>query len=177
MISSIRRALSFGIAPLALSAGLLLAHAAEDPSAAQDASGNAGAKPAQVFWVKQCGGPNKDLCFIEQRVAANGRIVMVGSFGYKSQTEPVAVITVPLNTLLKSGLALKVDDKKQFMAQFDMCGRQGCRVEIPLSAELIGDLRSGKLLNIGWRGADGKNQTLHFSLTDFATNWDAVAAK
>lgn len=177
MISSVCRALSLGIAPLALSAGLLLAHAAEDPSAAQDSGGNAGAKQAQVYWAKQCGGANNEICFIEQRVAADGRVVMVGSFGYKSQTEPVGVITVPLNTMLKSGLALKVDDKKQFMAQFDMCGRQGCRVEIPLSAELIGDLRSGKLLNIGWRMADGKNQTLHFSLTDFAASWDAIAAK
>ena len=175
MISSLRRIFSLGMASLALSAALLLAHAAGVHSAAQDATGNAGAK--QAAWSKQCSGPNKDVCFIVQQVVANGRVVMVGSFGYKSQTEPVAVITVPLNTLLKSGLALKVDDKKQSIAQFDICVRQGCRVEVLLSADMIGDLRSGKFLNIGWRQADGKNQTLRFSLDDFAAGWDSVAAK
>jgi invasion protein IalB len=171
MISYPRRICSLGMAPLALSAALLLGHAAGQNSAAQETN------QASRNWSKQCGGPNKDVCFIVQQVAANGRVVMVGSFGYKSQTEPVAVITVPLNTMLKSGLALKVDDKKQALAQFDICGRQGCRAEIPLSAEMIGDLRSGKFLNIGWRGADAKNQTLRFNLADFAAGWDTVAAK
>lgn len=180
MISPVRRIFALGMAPLALSAVLLLGQAAGEYSVAQETqqtTGNAAAKPASRVWRTQCGGPDKKICFIEQQVVANGRVVMVGSFGYKSQTEPVAVITVPLNTLLRSGLALKVDDKKESLAQFDICSRQGCRVEVPLSGEMIGNLRSGKFLNVGWRQADGKKQILRFSLTDFAVAWDTVAAK
>ncbi|MFZ5676410.1 MAG: invasion associated locus B family protein [Pseudomonadota bacterium] len=143
----------------------------------QDTTGNAGAKQAPRAWRKQCGGPNKDVCFLEQQVVANGRVVMVGSFGYKSQTEPVGVITVPLNIRLKAGLALKVDDKKEFLAQFDICSRQGCRVEVPLSAALTQDLRSGKFLNVGWRDANSKKQILRFNLDGFAAMWDSVATK
>lgn len=180
MTSPLRRISSLYMGPLALSAALLLSQASGEQSLAQETqqgtAGDAGAKQGTRLWRKQCVGANKDLCFIEQQVAANGRIVMVGSFGYKSQTEPVAVITVPLNTRLKAGLALKVDDKKEFLAQFDICGRQGCRVEVPLSAALTQDLRSGKYLNIGWRDVESKQQILRFNLEGFAAAWDAVAA-
>ncbi len=181
MTSPLRRIFSLYMAPLALSAALLLGQAAGEPSVAQEtqqgASGNNAAKQGTRFWRKQCTGPNKDQCFIEQQVAANGRVVMVGSFGYKSETEPVAVITVPLSTRLKAGLAFKVDDKKEFLAQFDICIRQGCRAEVPLTAALTQDLRSGKFLNIGWRDAEGKKQILRFNLEGFAAAWDAVATK
>jgi invasion protein IalB len=179
MTSPLRRIFSLYMAPLALSAVLLLDHAAGEQSVAQETQqGAAGAaKQGTRFWRKQCMGPNKDQCFIEQQVAANGRVVMVGSFGYKSQTEPVAVITVPLSTRLKAGLAFKVDDKKEFLAQFDICIRQGCRAEIPLTAALTQELRSGKFLNIGWRDMESKKQILRFNLEGFAAAWDAVATK
>lgn len=179
MTSCLRRIFSLYMAPLALSAALLLGDAAGEMSVAQETTQGAGdaAKQGTRLWRKQCAGPNKDQCFIEQQVAANGRIVMVGSFGYKSQTEPVAVITVPLNIRLKAGLALKIDDKKEFLAQFDICIRQGCRAEIPLTAALTQDLRSGKFLNIGWRDVASKKQILRFNLEGFAAAWDAVATK
>ena len=176
MFAFTKRAISPRITLPVVIAAALAALSGGQPAEAQKADKGAAKQPARA-WSKQCGGPNRNICFIEQQVVVNGRVVMVGSFGYKSQTEPVAVITVPLNTLLKAGLALKLDDKKQSVVQFDICGRQGCRVEVPLSVDMLGDLRTGKFLNVGWRGPDGKNQALGFNLDGFKAAWDTVAAK
>lgn len=185
MISSFTRNVKLCLVALAFAGFMTLGQSTQSPAAAQEsdqqqgqkAGAGADANKAARAWRKQCGGQNKDQCFVEQMVVVNKRVVMVGSFGYKSPTEPVAVITVPLNTLLKAGLALKIDDKKQVSVPYDLCGRQGCRVEYPLSVDMISDLRSGKALNVGWRSADGKNQTLRFGLTGFAAAWDDIAKK
>ena len=60
----------------------------------------------------------------------------------------------------------------------DLSGLWGAEKTRPCPPDGCDDMQiSEQFLNIGWRQADGKNQTLRFSLEDFAAQWDAVAAK
>ena len=173
------RNLSLAVFGLAFLSGASVS-AQQQPSVEEGAAQQAPAKkPLGASWKRQCegaAGSEGELCFIQQQVVVGNKVVMVGTFGLRgAKREPVGVITVPLNTLLKSGLALRIDKKDQINFQFDVCTRQGCRVEVPLTSEFLEDLSAGNFLHIGWREPNSKNNTLRFGLDGFKSAWASVA--
>lgn len=56
---------------------------------------------AKSAWKRECvgaAGSAGEKCFVRQRVAVEGKIVMIGSFGVTSDKAPFASIQIPLGT-------------------------------------------------------------------------------
>jgi len=129
-------------------------------------------------WTRQCQGPagtEAERCSLQQIVSVDGRVVMTASFGSAEPgTVPRGVITVPLNTKLASGLAIRVDERPQTILNFAFCLRQGCRANIEVTEPFLKSLKSGNSLHVTWIGIDGKTTQLRFDLNGFTTAWDTV---
>jgi invasion protein IalB len=129
-------------------------------------------------WTRQCegaAGSDAERCFIQQNVAVGRQVVMVGSIGIPGPNlKPRATITVPLNTLLNSGLTMRVDGEPETLLRFDYCTQQGCRASVEISDLLRKNLLSGKVLHVVWRGIDGKPAQLQFDLAGFSAAWSSV---
>jgi invasion protein IalB len=132
-------------------------------------------------WTRSCqgaAGSETEQCVVQQSVSVGREVVMVASFGTPGQKGvPTGTITVPLNTVLKTGISIDVDGTTETVLPIDFCGRQGCRSTFAVSAPLLKALLTGKALQTSWRGIDGKVVKLQFDLTGFQVGWVSVARK
>lgn len=177
------------IAAFAVLAFAAPATAATDP-ATPPAKPAAAARPKPVEtkfddWSMQCMTSTKGkYCGLYQKAYATlkGKKVMavlaeveMGKGKDGKKTPHLRLIT-PLGTWLPSNLGFKLDDEKQNVVEFWVCGRSGCMTELTLEAEHVGRLKKGKKLLVAYRTSPKKEDQLEpvISLKGFAAAVEAL---
>lgn len=134
-------------------------------------------------WSTRCDVNPKDakkkecFAFVDIRVAegqGNERILYIG-VGYlpKKPGELGAFGITPLGTLLTPGLGINIDDKVKFGAPFLFCGVGGCQADMPLTAEQVTALKTGKVATVLFRLIGRGDAKVPVKLDGFAA---AIAA-
>ncbi len=119
-------------------------------------------------WKFMCGDPKlPQTCKIEQQLFVNqakegqkkqmGRVLNVSVF-YSGINDRKAyiVMQLPLGVDLRAGMVLKVDDAKEMKAPYLKCTNSGCEVRSVLTEELLGQLKRGHTMKVGFRAFGAK---------------------
>lgn len=108
-------------------------------------------------------------------LAALGALVTSKDKSGKAQTRLFLRMFTPLNTLLPVGLAVKLDNGKPMKIPFIACAPIGCMAELPVSEDLLGQLKKGNALLVAYKDAqNGKQQNATVSLKGFTAAYDAL---
>lgn len=88
--------------------------------------------------------------------------------------DTVAEIAVPLGVFLPTGMGLKIDGGPAQMAPYERCVAEGCVVRVPISADMVQQLKQGSTVAIVIFGAPDQPVTLPISLIGFTAAYDSL---
>lgn len=144
------------------------------PSPSTPPNGQPGEAPSGPGWISKCEsqfrkGPLE--CSLEESLfTANTRQLVASVVVHvrSNAHETIMAIRVPAGIYLPAGLSLKIDSGKAQSVPLQTCNAQGCFAEMPLSADLLTALTSGKRLSISFQDMAKKDVVLPFPLDNFA---------
>ena len=140
----------------------------------------AAAAPAQPGWAARCTSASRDApleCAIEQTavLSKTGQLIVLVNIRVPSDTHaPVLLLQLPLGINLPVGAKLQVDDGKTADLQIQTCDNRGCYASIPIAADLLAALKSGKQLKLSFQNLNKETITIPMPLTDFASAYDKI---
>ncbi|HYD17271.1 MAG TPA: invasion associated locus B family protein [Patescibacteria group bacterium] len=167
------------------------ASAATDP-VTPGSSPAAAAKPAQRpkpqvtkfdDWSMQCLSSTKGkYCGLYQK--ANGTVdgksipAVVAEVEISKSKDgkklPHLRLITPLGVWLPTNIGFKLDEEKQNVVPFFICGRTGCMTELTLEQQHVDKLKKGKKLVIGYKLNPKKQVESTLSLKGFAAALEAL---
>lgn len=89
-----------------------------------------------------------------------------------------AAVLVPLDTLLSANLTIAVDENREMIYPYTVCGVDGCIARVGFSVDQLTQMKSGAeaRLTLVPAGAPDQRITLSMSLKGFTAAFDAVTA-
>ncbi|MEL6205549.1 MAG: invasion associated locus B family protein [Pseudomonadota bacterium] len=87
---------------------------------------------------------------------------------------PHLVVTTPLRTALKAGLALTIDDGRSTIHPFDFCDERGCHSAIALQDGLLAALRRGLNATLALETVSGDALRYNISLRGVTAGTNAL---
>ena len=81
---------------------------------------------------------------------------------------PVAIVRTPLNLLLSSGVAMKVDQRPVGRLAYRSCDERGCIVPFSLQGSVLNSLLKGANVDFDFHDLSENTQTARFSLLGIA---------
>ncbi len=114
-------------------------------------------------WTLHCEPLEKvqpEFCEMRQRVVdEKGNRVLLAVIGKLPNLKvPGMLILLPLGIALPPGTFFKVDDGERQQVAVERCERQGCRVEMLLSPEMLAQLKAGTKATVSFHVYDQKGQ-------------------
>jgi invasion protein IalB len=156
--------------------------AAATPAPAPAPQGDAPANgaPPQPGWVARCTSISRDApleCAIEETavLTKTGQLVVLVNVRVPSDTHaPAIFVQVPLGLNLPAGVKLQVDEGKATDLQIQTCEQRGCYATMPVPADLLAALRSGKQLKILFQTLSKETVSIPLPLADFPAAYDKI---
>ena len=156
-------------------------HTAQAAPAASPSPGAAApATPPPPGWVPRCASNSREApleCAIEESayVTKTGQLLVQVDIRVTSDTRtPVGLLLLPLGLNLPVGAKLQVDEGKAVDVQIQTCEQRGCFVNLPVSPELLAQLKSGKELKVSFQNLAKETMTIPLPLNDFAAAYDKI---
>lgn len=175
-------------ASIALS-GHALAQQAQKGKSAAPAAQAAPAAPAEApaansppppGWVARCSSASRGApleCAIEQTavLTKTGQLIVLVNIRVPADTRnPVALVQLPLGLHLPAGARLQVDEGKAADLQIQTCEARGCYANLPIAADMLAALRTGKQMKVSFQNLAKETITIPMPLTDFAAAFDKI---
>ena len=158
---------------------------AAPPSANQQLPGQA-SQPVKLNlqpgagWSSKCESDSRQTaveCSVEQTVVVAGSGQLLASVIVRvpaATREPVMTIQTPMGLYLPAGLTLQVDDDKPLSLALQTCDLKGCYAQMPVSAEMISAMKTGKLFKVGLQNMAKENITIPLTLRNFAEAYQKI---
>ena len=149
------------------------------PAAPQVETPPANAAP-QPGWAARCTSASRGApleCAMEQTaiLSKTGQLIVLVNVRIPADTKtPVALVQLPLGLNLPAGAKLQVDEGKIIELQIQTCENRGCYASIPIAAELLAALKSGKQLKVSFQNLGKENIAIPMPLADFAATYDRI---
>jgi len=181
-----RTARALAVALTLLASMSLSVRAQQAPSGAPPRQGGEAAQPtgsgaaAEATWATQCTAKTRLAaleCSVQQSIVKADTRQLIATFGIRIPPEtraPVMMIQLPLGLYVPAGVALHVDQGQAVALPIQTCDATGCYAGIPVAAEFLGQLRSGKTLRITFENLAQSKVELPLPLAGFASAYDAV---
>lgn len=152
----------------------------EQPVATATAPASAAALPApfevaqapQSAWRLRCADTNDaSTCNANQELFLNrevegerrnvGRLLNLTVLYLDAQGErlPFMSLQMPLGLDLRPGAVMQVDDGQEITLEFLRCTNDGCDASVRLTPDLLGAMRAGNVLRVGFRPWGGEQVT------------------
>lgn len=156
--------------------------AAVAQTAAQQPAGET-VKATHGDWEIVCTTAKPDECAMRQiGKTADGKPILViviqklnGVKTNDGKQVPAAIqITAPLGTLLRAGVAVKIDNQEPRAAPFDVCLRQGCLVRQPMGEDFLAAMKAGQKAVVRLIDFPDREVTAEISLKGFTKAFDAL---
>ena len=146
-------------------------------------------QPAAANWRLRCGDRNDArTCNINQELFLNrtvegqtrqvGRILnltVVYLDTDAGERRPFMSLQMPLGVDLRPGAVMRVDEGAEVALEFLRCTDAGCDASTPLTAGLLGQMRAGNALTVGFRGWGAEQVTaVQATLTGFTAAFEQL---
>jgi invasion protein IalB len=171
-----------GLSPAVAQAPKKAAAPAPAPSAAPAATPAPAAEgqPPAPGWVARCGSVSRDApleCAVEESavLTKTGQLIALVNIRVASDTrQPVALVQLPLGLNLPAGAHLQVDEGKVVDLQIQTCEQRGCYANLPVPADLLAAMRTGKQLKVSFQNLAKEAISIPLPLGDFAAAYDKI---
>jgi invasion protein IalB len=136
--------------------------------------------PAAPGWIARCTSISRDApleCAVEQTavLTKTGQLIVLINIRVASDTRtPIAVVQLPLGLNLPAGARLQVDDGKTSDLQIQTCEQRGRYANIPIAADMLTAMKSGKQLKVSFQNLAKEIITIPMPLADFAAAYDKI---
>ena len=154
------------------------APAAAAPAAPPAAEAAPAANPPG--WAARCTSASRDApleCAIEQTavLSKTGQLVVLVNIRVPSDTHaPILLVQLPLGLNLPVGAKLQVDEGKVTDLQIQTCENRGCYATMPLPADVLAALKSGKQMKLSFQSMNKETIAVPIPLADFAAAYDKI---
>jgi invasion protein IalB len=144
------------------------------PAAPKTAAANPQSQDGKEFqdWTLHCktitqGQP--EACEMRQNIVnkQGARVVLVIVGRVPHMEMPGMLILMPLGIALPPGVFLKVDDGDRQQVQLKICEKEGCRVEMVLTSDLVAQLKAGTKATVTFYvyNREGKEQEVNIPVS------------
>jgi invasion protein IalB len=153
---------------------------AAPPAAPQQAEPAPASTPAPPGWVARCTSVSRETppeCAMEETavLAKTGQLVILVNVRVPSDTgTPVILVQLPLGLNLPAGIKVQVDDGKTADMQIQTCENRGCYASMPVPADLLAALKSGKQLKVSFQNLGKETITVPLPLADFPAAYEKI---
>ena len=116
-------------------------------------------------------------CAIEESavLTKTGQLIVLVNIRIASDTRaPVALVQLPLGLNLPAGAKLQVDEGKAVDLQIQTCEQRGCYANLPVAADTLAAMRSGKQLKVLFQTLTKEPIAIPLPLTDFAAAYEKI---
>jgi invasion protein IalB len=104
-----------------------------------------------------------------------GQLIILVNLRVTSDTRmPVILVQLPLGLNLPAGIKLQVDEGKTVDMQIQTCENRGCYASVPVPADLLAALQSGKQLKVSFQNLAKETLTIPLPLADFPAAYDKI---
>jgi invasion protein IalB len=137
-------------------------------------------QPPAPGWVARCGSVSRDApleCAVEESavLTKTGQLIVLVNIRVASDTrQPVALVQLPLGLNLPAGAHLQVDEGKVVDLQIQTCEQRGCYANLPVPADLLAAMRTGKQLKVSFQNLAKEAISIPLPLADFAAAYDKI---
>jgi invasion protein IalB len=156
-------------------------HAGPAPAApTAPAVGEPAPAAAPPGWAARCTSASREApleCAIEQTavLSKTGQLVVLVNIRVPSDTHaPVLLVQLPLGLNLPVGAKLQVDEGKVTDLQIQTCESRGCYATLPLPADLLAAMKSGKQMKLSFQSMNKETIAVPMPLADFAAAYDKI---
>ena len=107
-----------------------------------------------------------NVCLTQAEVRDNTTLMLVGKLVIRQiagQPKPQIMVMLPLQSALRAGALVKLDDKESIKLVYTICDRAGCYAESAIEPAMIDQMKSGK--QIAFAGMDVTSRTLAIPIT------------
>ncbi|AKI02025.1 Invasion protein B, involved in pathogenesis [Hoeflea sp. IMCC20628] len=162
---------------LALSMSAAYAQTTDRPAAA------AAAQTSKNNWAVNCGtGETAEaplLCQMMQNVVVqetNQRLLTVVVRPQKDSANHTLTLALPHGVDFIKGVEVQVDEKEAFNVPVQTSNGQGAFSNLPISDELLADLKAGTSVKFTFHAVSGQTFAVPISLIGFSTAYDKLSA-
>ncbi|MHA1529740.1 MAG: invasion associated locus B family protein [Alphaproteobacteria bacterium] len=140
-------------------------------------------KATHGAWDIVCSTTQTDHCVMRQfgKNAEGNNVIDVrirtleGVQTQDGKTFPAAIqITTPLGTILRAGVAVKIDGGEPRTGAFEICLPSGCIIRDPMSEEFLANLKAGKAANMTFTLLQLGELSVSISLKGFTKAFKAL---
>jgi invasion protein IalB len=134
----------------------------------------------QAGWAARCSSASRDApleCAIEQNavLTKTGQLIVLINIRVPANARaPEALIQLPLGLNLPVGAELQVDEGKTVDLPIQTCENRGCYASMPISADLLAALKTGKQLKVSFQNMAKETISIPMPLNDFAAAYDKI---
>jgi invasion protein IalB len=154
----------------------------QTPSQSQPANPAQGSGPQNPTgsWIARCVSESRQSpveCSMEETVTLTSTGQLLASMLVRVPADtrsPVVVVQVPSGLFLPAGLNLQVDEGKPQPLPLQTCDQKGCYALMPMTADLLASLKSGKRLTITYQNMAKSNVTVPLALDNFAEAYQKI---
>lgn len=138
------------------------------------------ANPPPPGWVARCSSASRSApleCAIEQTavLTKTGQLIVLVNIRVPADTRtPVALVQLPLGLNLPAGAKLQIDEGKVADLQIQTCEARGCYANLPIAADMLAALKSGKQMKISFQNLARETITIPMPLADFAAAFEKI---
>jgi invasion protein IalB len=131
-------------------------------------------------WIARCVSESRQSpieCSMEQTVplASNGQVFASVLVRVPADTRaPTMAILVPSGLYLPAGINLQVDEGKPQAVPLQTCDQKGCYAGMPVGAELLSALKSGKRLTMTFQDMAKNSRAVPVALDNFAEAYQKI---
>lgn len=94
---------------------------------------------------------DKQICLTQYESfnPKNGRVLVAAAIRQiEGQENKQFMVIVPHGMMIPAGVRVQIDENKQFALPYTICTPGGCTAEIPASAEVMNQLKAGKVMRV-----------------------------
>ncbi|MBV9114279.1 MAG: invasion associated locus B family protein [Hyphomicrobiales bacterium] len=130
-------------------------------------------QPPPTEWISRCASEARQgtlECVVEQTAVLQktGQLVAAVSIRVPSDThQPSLAVQIPVGLFLPAGVSLTIDEKKPINLALQTCDLKGCYAAMPISPEILGELKSGKKLAVSFQNLTKESISVPLQLTNF----------
>jgi invasion protein IalB len=154
--------------------------AAQATPATAAGDGTPASTPAPAGWIARCSSASRGApleCAIEQTavLTKTGQLIVLINVRVSAETRtPLALVQLPLGLNLPAGAKLQVDDGKTSDLQIQTCEARGCYANVPISADVLAAMKSGKQLKVSFQNLANEIIAIPMPLADFAAAYEKI---
>jgi invasion protein IalB len=136
--------------------------------------------PPQPGWIARCTSVSRETppeCAMEETavLAKTGQLVILVNIRVPSDSRtPIVLVQLPLGLNLPAGVKLQVDEGKASDMQIQTCENRGCYASMPIAADLLAALKSGKQLKVSFQNLAKETMTVPMPLADFPAAYEKI---